>query len=141
MPSHSELRLEAAILCEAVRTENTGKQLLIGVYPGPVLVNEFPSSLSLTAYFMLDIPPAVDLRVSFQAKLGNEGIARTGGRVRSEGPGTMSVDMSFRIIDLKAASTLCLLMKVGDEDWEKVLERSVDVPDQDSLNKHQSASS
>lgn len=51
-------RLVAALLCDDVRTENTSKDILIGVYHGGVVVNRLPAILRLALYLQIDIGPS-----------------------------------------------------------------------------------
>jgi hypothetical protein len=45
--------IKSAIVCDLVRTEDTGKQILIGVYVGDISVSHIPSKINLT--FWVDI--------------------------------------------------------------------------------------
>lgn len=42
--------IETAVLCDQVRREDNGKLILIGVYAGGVLLNSYPTTLSLAGY-------------------------------------------------------------------------------------------
>lgn len=48
-------KLVTALLCDDVRTENTSKDILIGVYHGGVVVNRLPAILRLVLYLQIDI--------------------------------------------------------------------------------------
>lgn len=47
------LDIRAAILCDLVRTENTGKQILVGVYTGNVVFSKNPARFS--PWFWIDL--------------------------------------------------------------------------------------
>ncbi len=47
------MKFANAIICDEVRTENTGKQIMIGVYPENIMVSEFPVSLLLGMWSQL----------------------------------------------------------------------------------------
>lgn len=46
----TEVRFNAVLFCDDVRRETTGKDILIGVYGGDILVNSFPQWLPLAIW-------------------------------------------------------------------------------------------
>lgn len=47
-------RVAASILCDEIRTENTNKLILIGVYSGALTVPAFPVTLGLSLYLEVE---------------------------------------------------------------------------------------
>src|SRR4051812_32332837 len=50
MISVGNLRIRNAVLCEDVRQEKSNKFILIGVFPGDILVEDVPASVPLDVY-------------------------------------------------------------------------------------------
>lgn len=48
-----KLTLSSVILCDDVRREDNGKDILIGVYTGDVLVPKFPISMSICLWLLM----------------------------------------------------------------------------------------
>lgn len=50
------MKIRNAIVCDQVRTENTGKHIIIGVYQSDILFNQFPAKTTLAMWlqFMTD---------------------------------------------------------------------------------------
>jgi hypothetical protein len=60
-------RLRSLILCDEVRTENTGKKLLIGVYSRDVNLGTIPSAVSFSLFFEVEL---YDVPSSFEIEIG-----------------------------------------------------------------------
>ena len=50
-----DFRLVSALLCEDARKDIAGKDILIGVYSGNILVERLPGKMPITAWFNLDV--------------------------------------------------------------------------------------
>ena len=49
------MRILNAIICDQVRKEDSGKHLLLGVYPIDALVPDFPTTIALVLWMQLDV--------------------------------------------------------------------------------------
>ena len=50
MSEMAPIEFDAVIICEDVRQESNGKEILIGVYSGGVVAQNFPAHIALTVY-------------------------------------------------------------------------------------------
>jgi hypothetical protein len=44
----AELKIISVLICDDVRREENGKEILIGVYSGDIIVTRFPAAMALT---------------------------------------------------------------------------------------------
>lgn len=69
MKSHDEMtyaEIYAVVICEQVRKESNGKDILIGVYGGDIIVTDFPAFLTLTIWVEYAFHGPGDLPLTFQ---------------------------------------------------------------------------
>src|SRR2546426_965311 len=114
------LKIKNAVVCDDIRREDNGKELLIGVYSGGIVVPQFPAPLVLAYWVQFDAPkPADNVDVEFRLLGGPETqffSGRTGIKPLRAGPGSMALGQAP--VFLQIPSTLTLQLKQADSDWE-----------------------
>jgi hypothetical protein len=53
-----KLKLVCGIVCDDIRREDNGKEIIIGVYSGSIVVPQFPATLLLSLWVGLEAPRA-----------------------------------------------------------------------------------
>ena len=62
------VKIISAVICDDVRTEKNGKDLLIGVYSGAIIVHAIPSPpMSLRCWINLQMDGPVEVTLKFRA--------------------------------------------------------------------------
>lgn len=120
-----QVRLEAALICDAVRTEDSGKHLMIGVYGGHILLPGTPASLGLSAYFMLAYQPTDGTPITFRVMHDGEIVQSMNGELRSDDPGTTPVVMNFGLKDVQKSGEISLEMQAQNGEWQVVCRRQL----------------
>ena len=70
------MRIHNAIICDQVRKEDTGKHLLLGVYPTDILVSDFPATIILVLWMQLHMDRNGQFDVEFQIRKDRKTISR-----------------------------------------------------------------
>ena len=118
MPENSYVL--SAIFCDEVRTENTGKEIAIGIYPGRLSVPVMPIVLpSLTLRFELffDGSPVESFSIKIVDPAGNTLIEQQRPMNFSDWhlPGTLSIILQGLI--LSATGSYAVMTKTSRDDW------------------------
>lgn len=61
-------RIVNALICDIVRTENTGKQILVGVYSSDIMFTVLPAQFPCNFYFEL-IPSSPNININFEMRI------------------------------------------------------------------------
>ena len=65
----SIVNILSVVICDDVRTENTGKDILIGVYGGPIALHAIPSPpLPLRCWINLEVRGPTNISLNFRAR-------------------------------------------------------------------------
>jgi hypothetical protein len=64
-----------AILCDDVRREDNGKDIIIGVYSGGIIINELPAPLALKVWIQLRHSGAGQTKLRVEINLEGENLA------------------------------------------------------------------
>lgn len=115
----SQLKVEAAILCDDVRTEINGKPFLIGVYLKGIVVQGFPANINVCIWIQFS---ATELG----SYVGEIRLANKDNHILLHGQFTVEVKelgstvLSFPkgAIALGSEGEYQLQWKYGDKDWE-----------------------
>lgn len=126
--SRSHVRVKNAILCEEVRPELGGKNILLGVFSGNINVAEIPATIRLAMYFELESDGpgqfTAKMRMRYADKepvMGEIGVmipettaaaATPMFNLRAEHEGDFIVEISF-----------------GDDRWQEVIRKHIAVGD------------
>lgn len=111
------------IICDDVRIENNGKQILIGVYADGIILTHLPVVLRLVLWVEVRNIPSGITRLQFQA-LSNEDptpLFKSDGELQSES----AVDMAHLSIPMpvkfQSTGTLVIQMRASAEaDWDTI---------------------
>lgn len=120
----SDPTITTVVLCEDIRREVNGKDILIGVYGGNIEVAHFPATISI-AYWMNMVPAAIgDLSISFRVSLlGKKPFGLTlKGHANSTDESSLSLPSI--VVEVEEKNTLILEMKTS-EGWKKIKEKHV----------------
>jgi hypothetical protein len=116
------------VICDDIRVENTGKQILVGVYSGAIVVPSFPGGMETSLYLngwsdqLGSMPFAVRI-TGDDGSIFFETSDLPPVQVVETGPFVISV--SGIPIALNKEVTLMFEVKLGEADWREVLRRSV----------------
>lgn len=118
-------KISSAVLCDFIRTENTGKHILIGVYARTVEFTSFPQVFAATTYIELEVergPIDLEFKVDFPGQK-KEKIA-TRPLASAEGP--VSIIMGIAPFEIIGPGLLRLRMRArGARRWIQVLTKEI----------------
>lgn len=127
MANAPQIAIKTVVVCDEVRREDNGKEILIGVYSAGVLVPQFPVPLNLTFWVQFKSAGAGELPIQFRLMAGEDvkfAEMRVQLRMLKAGLGTMAIGQIPVILQI--ATPLTLQMKQGDQDWITIEEISVE---------------
>ena len=127
-------KIEAAVVCDDLRVENTGKHILIGVYVGVIGLLSLPTQLTLT-WWIETAPPSAD-KIDGQMK-----IVHSDGAVLAQGnfsivvePDKASIITLQKVpVQIQSFGEIALMFKIGSDDWVPI--RKIKVVDGTKLTK------
>ena len=119
-------RIQNAILCEEVRVEKNDKLILLGVYPGDVLIHDIPGALRMTFYLELaDLKKgqhAIFIRISGPGK----GFAEATAEVNvGDNTDVVSLTGPSAILKVEQEGTLVLELGLSQDEMRPVWKRKV----------------
>jgi hypothetical protein len=132
-------RVIAALVCDDVRKEDNGKEILIGVYTGGIVVPAMPAALILSLWLFLEPKGSGELPIEMQL-LNDEGTqlihARALGVVQDTNAELTAAladadddrsSLAFARFPVKfeKEGRLRFQVKVGNDDWQTVAEKRV----------------
>lgn len=112
-----------AIVCDDIRREDNGKQILIGIYTGDIIVSAFPTNLNLSFWLHLAVEKPGIAKVEVQMLLGpgETQIFRAQSSLETKEPDPFTV-LAFGGIGLAATHEGYISLQwrqVGD-DWQEI---------------------
>jgi hypothetical protein len=129
----AELSFRAVIVCDDVRREDNGKEILIGVYSSHILVSVFPANLRLFFYTMLSADESGDYKFSMRL-IGPNGVQLIQGNIDAQmrGPGgEAALPIGPLVIQVQSPGEIVLEIKqAGREDWERIRTIGVSTPEE-----------
>lgn len=115
-------RVDAALVCDDVRVERSGKSIIIGVYAHDIQVVDFPAQLTLTYWVRFDAPEKGDYKGQMRIKSTDGAIfarGEFGFSVKETGIGAIGFE---RIpVHLHAEGPLQFEWQFDSGEWEPVL--------------------
>ena len=122
---YSRLTILSAVICDDIRMENNGKELLIGVYSGTIAVHAIPSSpLPLRCWVNLKIEGPYATKLHFRAiDHNNEEIYRSETDTKTDDEvGVGSIILGPIFFSLKdSAGHLKIEYKDKGDDWINIM--------------------
>lgn len=134
MSSKPKLDLKQVVVCDDIRREDNGKEILIGVYGSSIIVSKFPASLALS--FWLQFEPNETGSTSLEFRLvGPEDLefAQAETKIEVMQKETVSLGLKGIPVNLQIPVELALELKHPGGHWEtakriKVVRGAVPVP-------------
>ena len=122
------LKVHNAVVCDIVRTEDTGKHILIGAYGGGILFDQFPAKFAPA--FWLEIEPPhqneVDIQIKLEAPLASKvGVLTVTLHLAEPKVGVLVVNPT--LIEIIKPGRLKLSMRLAGGRWTEVLTKTVDL--------------
>jgi len=119
------LEITNCIVCDDVRREITGKDIIIGVYSGDIIVGTLPFVLNLALWIECRIisknPFGLRIRVTF----GEEKTAEVGIEFEANNPGQASIVTPPLPVKGKAAGELKVETSINNGEWKLLKTKAV----------------
>jgi hypothetical protein len=125
------LKIRSALLCDLIRTEDTGKQILIGVYTGSVIFKAQPGML-LPSFWIEFIPPSQNASFEVEIKIEAPGLkkpqtATAKGTIEPRKPVVLAFTASP--LEITQSGFLKLSMRPKGGRWQNVLIKELEFLD------------
>lgn len=123
---HNMFEIRSSVLCDEVREEKNGKQILIGVYLSSILVPDFPAKIPLTLWIQVYSEEtgkySGDIRV-----LGTDESVLLRGQCGFEikNSGIATVSFPKMPLELQKEGKLSFQWNFGWPDWQTIKEMDV----------------
>lgn len=121
------LAIDRSILCDAVRREDNGKFIAIGIYSASVLVSKFPSTLQFTLLVNLTVKDNDKHKINIRIKVDDEIKATLEGEVQLHKYFSEWMPITLPPIEFVAESILLCEQKIEDGAWENFLEMPIEL--------------
>ena len=124
------VELLAALVCDDVRREDNGKEILIGVYTGAIVVPKLPASLPLSLWLHLQTRGSGEMKLEFRvigpaAKELAHGEAMVG-FAESDQPASLALPKLPLVLD--AEGMLEFQWRQNGADWSTLARKKVKLP-------------
>ena len=122
-----KFQFSAAIFCDAVRIENTGKLILIGVYAGDVLCQRYPAELEIVAHVEGRVLEADVFRATFQFVDQDDAALSTPIEIDNDRPfvvGGFALPITARLVFHKSGRCI-LRAKLEGGKWQVLASKEV----------------
>jgi hypothetical protein len=117
------------VVCDDIRREMSGKEILVGVYGSDIAVAGFPTQLALSYWVQVYSPEAVlsPATIDFRLMGGEDAqFFAVSVQVMIPRPGLGAISLPAIPFSLQIPTRLILQMRQRDGDWEKAGEFGVD---------------
>jgi hypothetical protein len=130
MSETPQITVKTVVVCDQVRREDNGKEMLIGVYSAGILVAQLPAPLMLSFWIQFKSTDVGETAVLFRL-MGGEDVKFAEMHIQMQllRPGMGSMTIGPIGIMLQVVTSLTLQMKQGDQDWATIEEISVEKGD------------
>ena len=117
------MRIHNAIICDQVRKEDTGKHLLLGVYPVDVLVRDFPATIALVLWMQLYVDRNGEYEVEFRTQNDKKSISRTKATMNVKNHlHPVTIALPSAPIEIDGECTLSFQIREKNKRWKTVKE-------------------
>jgi hypothetical protein len=119
------VKVTSALICDDIRREITGKDILIGVYAGDIIVPQVPFSIPLTLWFELSPEKTGPHKVSVRLSYAGEEVFKleAGIDVQSVGPAALPLP-SFQLASDKLGE-LVVEFSADEKTWAEVKRKKI----------------
>jgi hypothetical protein len=129
MQNRAHIKALFGLFCDDIRLEASGKQILIGVYPGDIVLQSFPATIAISSWVAFTREGNIGEQLSVEFRiintsgqaLGYGSLVLTFTRPGDEG----AIALPPLPISLTTPDTLSLQLRQHDGDWQTV--RSIGV--------------
>lgn len=114
------MKFENVIICDQVRREESGKHLLIGVYPHNILFPSFPGTIVLSVWIQMLNEKGGNIPVEIRVKDSNDKILTSGGatiQAISHG-GLVTLTIPSIPIDISNETVLSFQIREPKKHWK-----------------------
>ena len=121
-----------ALVCDDVRRESSGKDILIGVYGSAILVTRFPASISPMLWIQARALKSGEIKFAIRMLNEHEAVFfETSGGVDTDEPGGLGA-FSVGGVNLQVHSEMNLIfqLKIDSGEWTNVLEIPIELQSQ-----------
>ena len=108
------MKFENVIVCDEVRIEDTGKHIIIGVYPETIVVPEFPAGLLLCIWAQLYLDRDGELDVQLRVLENKKEVSRGSAKFRITNHKEV-LTTTFREIPVRVISGGVLTFQMREE--------------------------
>lgn len=118
--------IQHVLACDDIRQENTGKQILIGVYTNNVMVSRFPSTIQLM--FLLRATAKERGRFPFEVRLlhGKTAISTLSAEINvADQHDLLSLATPRVAVQIDKQATLKFQMREPNEKWKTLLKLNI----------------
>lgn len=118
----SRLKFKCVVICDDIRREDNGKQILIGVYSGNIVVEKFPANLVLSAWLQCTASETGDIPLNLRIVNGEkEAVAGGSGKVHVEvAAENMSLTIPRLLVQVSTEDTLTFQVQQHHGRWTSV---------------------
>ena len=122
------IKITTALLCDDARKEDNGKEVLIGVYTGDVLVSEFPAQLVVCLWLLTETEAAGEIEKEVRA-VGPDGKTITSGlfhvSILRDGKGSASFALTKMPLLIEKKGKLKFQWRPLKGRWSTILTKNV----------------
>jgi hypothetical protein len=116
----SPLKIKAGLFCEDIRTEKSGKLILIGIYASNIQVASLPATLLLCGVVIGEAVNSGEVDMEFRVLLGDRELVSGKGHVRLDARGPVLLPVPNLLLrDIDSEGTLTLQARMNG-DWQNV---------------------
>ena len=110
------------ILCDEVRTEDNGKAILIGVYPHNIIVKQFPTRMTITAWLQFMTGRTNEAQIEIRVIDENRAVKMSGGgEVKVEDAALpATVTLAGILLEFTNPGKLIFQIKERGKKWQTV---------------------
>jgi hypothetical protein len=125
----SALEFRSRVLCQDIRTEQNGKLILIGVYPGGIVFHTFPSVNTFAFYIEADTVAAAKGVLHVRIRVNDRHVAQMGIGIDVYAGGQLVIPSPQLQLEFPAPGSLVLEMSDDEENWHPLITRTTELGD------------
>lgn len=117
------------VICDHVRKEEGGKQILIGIYPHNILFPSFPGRVTLNVWLQIRDEEGRRIPVEFRIKNSNDDILMSGeGEIDGRNQkGILTVAIPLAPLVISEATILSFQIREPKKHWQMLKQMPVDL--------------
>jgi len=125
-----DLKIDAALICDDIRSELGGKAILIGVYTGDILLSRAPATIHVSLWLAGRLPQIGGGELKIKVHLGDRAdesadtVTQPVSMQRSQN-GEFYVAINGIVLNITEPTPLTVLIKKNDDDWIVVTKKQI----------------